>query len=126
MICAICGLNFAYFSRKVAESQSDSLGILVGIARKLNLPLQEIVNFCCVLKFYMRNNTKLIGKPKKKYQNYPTIIPAMVAESSDAIVPPINALNPNCESVFRCAGAIEPIPPICIPIDAKLANPQSI
>ena len=57
---------------------------------------------------------------------YPIIIPAIVADNNEAIVPPISALSPNSESVLRCFGASEPIPPIWMPIDAKLANPQSM
>ncbi len=44
--------------------------------------------------------------------NYPIIIPAMVADIKEAIVPPISAFIPNSESVFRCPGAKDPIPPI--------------
>ena len=50
----------------------------------------------------------------------------MVADNSDASVPPINALKPNLDRFFLCPGANDPIPPICIPIEAKLANPHSI
>ena len=48
----------------------------------------------------------------------------MVAESNEAIVPPTKALNPNSDNIFLFDGAKEPMPPIWIPIEAKLANPQ--
>jgi hypothetical protein len=57
---------------------------------------------------------------------YPIIIPAIVAEINDAIVPPIKAFIPNFDNVFLCPGAKDPIPPIWIPIDAKFANPHNI
>jgi len=57
--------------------------------------------------------------------NYQIIIPAMLAVINEAIVPPTRAFNPNWERVVRCLGAIALIPPICIPIEAKLAKPQS-
>jgi hypothetical protein len=57
-------------------------------------------------------------------QIYPNNIPAMVAVSSAAQVPPISALIPKAAKVLRCPGARTPIPPICIPIEAKFANPQ--
>jgi len=57
---------------------------------------------------------------------YPIIIPAIVAEIRDAIDPPIRAFIPNLDKVLRCPGAREPMPPICIPIEAKFAKPQSI
>ena len=50
----------------------------------------------------------------------------MVAESKDAKEPPKTAFIPNSDKVFRCPGASEPIPPIWMPIEAKLAKPQSI
>ena len=50
----------------------------------------------------------------------------MVAESNDANVPANNAFKPNSDKSFLLEGAKEPIPPICIPIEAKLANPHSI
>ena len=53
-------------------------------------------------------------------------MPAIVADSSDARAPPINAFIPNSESVFLWFGASEPIPPIWIPIDEKFANPHSM
>lgn len=42
-----------------------------------------------------------------------------------AMVPPIRAFIPNWVSNTLFSGANAPIPPIWIPIDAKLANPQS-
>ena len=50
----------------------------------------------------------------------------MVADIRETNVPAIIALKPSSVSVFRILGAMIPIPPTCIPIDAKLANPQSI
>jgi hypothetical protein len=44
--------------------------------------------------------------------DYPIIIPAIVADIKEAIVPPINAFIPNSDNTFRCPGAKEPIPPI--------------
>ena len=43
---------------------------------------------------------------------YPIIIPAIVAEINEAMVPPIKAFIQNLESVLRCPGAKDPIPPI--------------
>ena len=43
---------------------------------------------------------------------YPIIIPAIVADIKEAIVPPIKALIPNLDKFLRCPGAKEPIPPI--------------
>ena len=40
------------------------------------------------------------------------IIPAMVADISEAIEPPISALRPKRDNCVRCPGAREPIPPI--------------
>lgn len=53
-------------------------------------------------------------------------MPTIVADSKDAKVPPNKARKPSSESITRLVGANPPIPPICIPMDAKLANPQSI
>ena len=50
-------------------------------------------------------------------------IPAMVAVSNAATVPPIRALTPNLAKVPLWLGAKTPIPPIWIPIEAKLAKP---
>ena len=57
---------------------------------------------------------------------YPSIIPAMVADRREARVPPSTARMPNSERVFRWPGAREPIPPICMPMEAKFANPHSM
>lgn len=57
---------------------------------------------------------------------YPKIIPAMAADSREANDPPSTARMPNSERVLRWPGAKEPMPPIWMPMDAKLANPQSI
>ena len=54
------------------------------------------------------------------------IIPAIVAEINDAIEPPIKAFIPNSERTFLCPGAKDPIPQNWIPMEAKIANPQSI
>ncbi len=66
------------------------------------------------------NTTKTLSS------RYPIIITAIVAESKEAIEPPKSALKPNSDNVLRWPGANEPIPPICIPIEAKLANPHNI
>ena len=50
----------------------------------------------------------------------------MVADIKEAIVPPIKAFIPNSDNTFLCPGAKEPIPPICIPIDAKFAKPHNM
>ena len=50
----------------------------------------------------------------------------MVADIREANEPPSTALSPNSERVLRWLGAKAPIPPIWIPIEAKLAKPQSI
>ena len=52
--------------------------------------------------------------------------PAIVADNNDAKVPPKTAFKPNSERVLRWLGARAPMPPIWMPIEAKLANPQSI
>jgi hypothetical protein len=57
---------------------------------------------------------------------YPIIIPIMVAESSEANVPAQSARNPSFESKVRFSGTSEPMPPICIPMDAKFANPHKM
>ena len=41
-------------------------------------------------------------------------------------LPPIKAKIPNLDKSPLLFGASAPIPPICIPIDAKLANPHKI
>ena len=56
--------------------------------------------------------------------NYPISIPAIVAVSNAATVPPIRALIPNLAKVDLWLGASTPMPPIWIPIEAKLAKPQ--
>ena len=43
---------------------------------------------------------------------YPIIIPAIVADKSEAKLPPITAFSPNSDNVLRWFGAKEPIPPI--------------
>lgn len=49
----------------------------------------------------------------------------MVAVMRQASVPPSSARRPSLAKTLRWFGAIELIPPICIPIEAKLENPQS-
>ena len=49
----------------------------------------------------------------------------MVAVNHEANAPPIIALVTNFAKSFLRSGAIEPIPPSCIPIDAKLAKPHN-
>ena len=48
----------------------------------------------------------------------------MVAVSHDAIAPPNIVLRPNCAISFLLSGAIPPIPPSCMTIEAKFANAQ--
>jgi hypothetical protein len=53
--------------------------------------------------------------PKQDWDNkndYPIIIPAIVADNNEAKLPPITAFNPNSDNVLRWLGANEPIPPI--------------
>lgn len=50
----------------------------------------------------------------------------MVADMRETKVPATIALKPSSVNVFRILGAIIPMPPTCIPIEAKFANPQSI
>ena len=54
------------------------------------------------------------------YINAPAIHPHI----KHAIVPPISAFTPSSVRFLRWLGASWLIPPICIPIEAKLANPQ--
>ena len=81
--------------------------------------------FVALLPFSSHASNLYVGFPPSR-EFYPIIIPAIVAEINDAIEPPIKAFIPNLESVFRCPGAKEPMPPIWIPMEAKLAKPQSI
>ena len=53
-------------------------------------------------------------------------MPAMVADIKETKLPAIIALNPSSVSSFLVLGAMIPIPPIWIPMEAKLAKPQSI
>ena len=50
----------------------------------------------------------------------------MVADNKEAKEPPRTAFIPNSDKVFLWPGAKDPMPPICIPMEAKLAKPQSI
>lgn len=58
-------------------------------------------------------------------RNYPSIIPIMVADISEVSVPAISAGTPYFDNNTLLFGASDPIPPICIPMEATLANPQS-
>ncbi len=58
-------------------------------------------------------------------KNYPIKIPAIVAVISVASIPPRTARKPSDAISFLRCGANGEIPPICIAIDEKLANPQS-
>ena len=49
----------------------------------------------------------------------------MVADMRETKVPAIMALNPNSVKVFLILGAIMPIPPTWMPMEAKLAKPHS-
>src|SRR6266567_3704402 len=52
-------------------------------------------------------------------------IPTMEADIKLAIVPASMARMPNFASWPRCSGASAPMPPICMPMELKLAKPQS-
>ena len=54
------------------------------------------------------------------------MIPAIVADIKETRDPAIIALKPSSVKSFRAFGARIPIPPTCIPMEAKLAKPQSI
>lgn len=54
------------------------------------------------------------------------MIPAIVADIKETNDPAIIALKPSSVKSFRAFGARIPIPPTCIPMEAKLAKPQSI
>jgi len=54
------------------------------------------------------------------------MVPTIVADNNDASVPARSARIPNFDNRTRWFGASDPIPPICIPIEAKFAKPQSI
>ena len=49
----------------------------------------------------------------------------MQADKRLANVPPINAFTPKAARSERRSGASAPIPPICMPIDMKLAKPHN-
>ena len=49
----------------------------------------------------------------------------MLAVIHDAIAPPIIAFKAIFEISFLRLGAMPPMPPIWMPMEAKLANPQS-
>ena len=53
-----------------------------------------------------------------------TNIPTIVALNSEASVPPNKARKPNSLSHFRLLGASDPMPPIWMPMLAKLAKPH--
>ena len=65
-------------------------------------------------------------KVKNELSIHPIIAPAIVADNSDTIVPANIALKPSSINIGFTLGAITPIPPICIPIDAKFAKPHNI
>ena len=48
----------------------------------------------------------------------------MAADKRLASVPPTSAFAPSEARSDRRSGAKAPIPPICIPMDIKFANPQ--
>ena len=50
----------------------------------------------------------------------------MTAVNSEANVPAIRAKIPNFDKSALLLGANDPIPPICIPMEAKLAKPHKI
>jgi hypothetical protein len=53
-------------------------------------------------------------------------MPTITAVNKEANVPPIKANMPNRDKSPLLLGASDPIPPICIPIEAKLAKPHKI
>ena len=53
-------------------------------------------------------------------------MPTITAVNKEANVPPIKANMPNRDKSPLLLGASDPIPPICIPIEAKLAKPHNI
>ena len=53
-------------------------------------------------------------------------MPAIVADINDTIEPAIIALNPSSVKSVLVFGAIIPMPPIWMPMEAKFAKPQSI
>lgn len=57
---------------------------------------------------------------------YPKSTPTIVAEISEATIPPNSALIPKAANCDFCVGAKAPIPPIWMPIDAMLAKPASM
>ena len=67
-----------------------------------------------------------IWKKVKATVLQPKITPAIVADIKETKEPAIIALKPSSVNILRVFGAIIPMPPTCIPMDAKLANPQSI
>ena len=56
---------------------------------------------------------------------HPRKIPAIDAEIRFAIVPASIARTPSRARSLRRSGTSAPMPPICIPIDPRLANPHS-
>ena len=61
----------------------------------------------------IRHNTHDLTLVKKvDFIDQPMIIPAMVADKSEAMEPPIKAFIPNSDNIFLCPGARDPIPPI--------------
>ncbi len=63
-------------------------------------------------RIFLRNSGENFKTLISVYAIYPIIIPAIVADRSEAIEPPISAFIPNSDKVFRCPGAKDPMPPI--------------
>src|ERR1700688_1032309 len=99
------------------------------------LQIARICMLPCVSEFLARRRNNLLeadwhggledntgrDADSSSYSN----MPAMDAEIRFAMVPAIIARRPNEASSRFLLGARAPIPPICIPIEPRLANPQS-
>ena len=108
--------------------------IVRGMLKKedLDLLIKEVIDM-------LERNKKFIEDAlnKKRYEEYIVVkksiedarrelgLPIIDAESREANVPANRARRPNCDSNTRLPGANEPIPPICMPMLAKLANPHN-
>src|ERR1035441_2571653 len=64
-------------------------------------------------------------RQRLRSESYPRNIPAIAAEIRLAMVPASIARTPNCARSLRRSGTSAPMPPICIPIEPRFANPHS-
>lgn len=83
------------------------------------------LNFCCKYQFFTERSLTfynltfcIIKLTISKHA------PAIQAVIKHAMVPAINARNTTRANAGRRCGARAPIPPNCIPIEPKFANPQ--